>query len=165
MILGTYEANSHCGKQRASTLFLMVKSTAVGASSAASVIIGKTIGTGDIARVKEYSGRLQKMFIVIGVLSGIFLFFIRIPVLGLYDLQPATKEMANAFLIILSVVCVGMSYQMPVSSGIIRGGGDPRYGFVTNLISTWGIVMPLSFLGAFVWKLPVVQVVMFLQSD
>ncbi len=28
-----------------------------------------------------------------------------------------------------------------------------------------GIVMPLSFLGAFVWKLPVVQVVMLLQSD
>ena len=79
---GTYEGNSHCGKQRASTLFLMVKSTAVGASSAASVIIGKTIGTGDIARVKEYSGRLQKMFIVIGVLSGIFLFFIRIPSWG-----------------------------------------------------------------------------------
>ncbi|WP_276690587.1 MULTISPECIES: hypothetical protein [Acidaminococcus] len=74
-------------------------------------------------------------------------------------------ELADQLMAVMSVVMVGMSYQMPVSSGIIRGGGDPRYGFVTNLISTWGIVMPLSFLGAFVWKLPVVQVVMLLQSD
>ena len=34
-----------------------------------------------------------------------------------------------------------------------------------NLISTWGIVMPLSFLAAFVWKLPVELVVIAVQSD
>ena len=34
-----------------------------------------------------------------------------------------------------------------------------------NLISTWAIVMPLSFLGAFVWKLPVPMVVLLLNSD
>ena len=39
----------------ASTLFLLVKSTAVGASSTASVVIGKTIGTGNIPLVKHYS--------------------------------------------------------------------------------------------------------------
>lgn len=152
VILGHMKATAIAANSVASTLFLMVKSTAVGASSAASVIIGKTIGTGDIARVKEYSGRLQKMFIVIGVLSGIFLFFIRIPVLGLYDLQPATKEMANAFLIILSVVCVGMSYQMPTNNGIIRGGGNAMFVVKMDLISIWGIVIPLSFVMAFVVK-------------
>ena len=165
VILGHMKATAIAANSVASTLFLMVKSTAVGASSAASVIIGKTIGTGDIARVKEYSGRLQKMFIVIGVLSGIFLFFIRIPVLGLYDLQPATKEMANAFLIILSVVCVGMSYQMPTNNGIIRGGGNAMFVVKMDLVSIWMIVLPLSFIMAVVVKASPLVVVCCLNAD
>ena len=60
---------------------------------------------------------------------------------------------------------VGMSYQMPTGIGIIKGGGDVKYMMYLNLISTWAIVMPLSFLGAFVWKLPVPLVVLLLNSD
>ena len=93
----------------ASTLYMLIKSTAIGASSTASVMIGKAVGSGDIPLTKHYSKLLQRLFLCIGVLSGITLFFIRIPILSIYDLQPATKEMANTFLIILSVICVGMT--------------------------------------------------------
>ena len=65
----------------------------------------------------------------------------------------------------MSFIMVGMSYQMPVSFGIIRGGGDVRFTMIMNLVSTWGIVMPLSFLSAFVWKWPVPLVVLMIQSD
>lgn len=165
VILGHMTAAAIAANSAASTLFLMVKSTAVGAASTASVIIGKTIGTGDLARVKEYSIRLQKMFLVIGVLSGIFLFFLRIPILSLYDLKPATKEMANAFLIILSVVCVGMSYQMPTNNGIIRGGGNALFCVKMDLISIWLIVLPLSFVMAFIVKASPIVVVCCLNAD
>ena len=74
-------------------------------------------------------------------------------------------QMADQILIILSIVMVGMSYQMPTGIGIIKGGGDVKYMMYLNLISTWAIVMPLSFLGAFVWKLPVPMVVLLLNSD
>lgn len=127
VILGHMKAAAIAANSVASTVFLMVKSMAVGAASAASVIIGKTIGTGDLKLVKAYSSKMQRMFLVIGVVSGILLFFIRIPILGLYDLEPATKEMANTFLLILSVVIVGMSYQMPTNNGIIRGGGNAMF--------------------------------------
>ena len=103
-------------------------------------------------RVKEYAKRLQKLFLGIGICSGILLFFLRIPVLSLYDLQPETKAMANTFLIILSVVDIGMSYQMPTNTGIIRGGGDAMFVVKMDLISIWLIVLPLSFFMAFVVK-------------
>ena len=165
VILGHMTASAIAANSAASTLFLMVKSTAVGAASAASVIIGKTVGTGDIAKVREYSGRLQRMFVVIGVLSGIVLFFIRIPVLSLYDLKPATKEMADVFLIILSVVCVGMSYQMPTNNGIIRGGGNAIFVVKMDLISIWLIVLPLSYVMAFVVQASPAAVVCCLNAD
>ena len=75
------------------------------------------------------------------------------------------REFADHLMIVMSVVMVGMSYQMPVSVGVIQGGGDTKFQMYMNLISTWGIVMPLSFLAAFVWKLPVEWVVVAVQSD
>lgn len=165
VILGHMKAAAIAANSVASTVFLMVKSMAVGAASAASVIIGKTIGTGDLKLVKAYSSKMQRMFLVIGVVSGILLFFIRIPILGLYDLEPATKEMANTFLLILSVVIVGMSYQMPTNNGIIRGGGNAMFVVKMDLISIWGIVLPLSFFMAFVVKASPAVVVCCLNAD
>lgn len=165
VILGHMTAAAIAANSAASTLFLMVKSASVGAASAAAVIIGKATGTGDLAKVREYSGRLQKRFVMIGVISGVFLYFLRIPVLGLYDLSPETMEMANTFLIILSVVCVGMSYQMPTNNGIIRGGGNALFVVRMDLISIWGIVLPLSFVMAFVVKASPAVVMCCLNAD
>ncbi len=164
-ILGHMTAAAIAANSAASNLFLLVKSTASGAASAAGVVIGKAIGIGDMERVKDYARRLQKLFLVIGICSGILLFFLRIPVLSLYDLKPETKEMANTFLIILSIVDVGMSYQMPTNTGIIRGGGDTMYVVKLDLVSIWLIVLPLSFFMAFVVKAPPAVVVCCLNAD
>lgn len=165
VILGHMTAVAIAANSAASTLFLMVKSAAVGAASSASVIIGKAIGTGDMAKVHEYARKLQKRFVVIGLLSGVLLYFLRIPVLSLYDLSPETMEMANTFLIILSVICVGMSYQMPTNNGIIRGGGNALFVVKMDLISIWAIVLPLSFVMAFVVKASPAVVVCCLNAD
>ena len=165
VILGHMAAAAIAANSVASTIFMMVKSMAVGAASTASIIIGNTIGTGDIALVKKYSGRLQRIFVVIGLVSGLLLFLIRVPILQLYDLSASTKEMANTFLIILSVVVIGMSYQMPTNNGIIRGGGNAMFVVKMDLISIWGIVIPLSFVMAFVVKASPAVVVCCLNAD
>lgn len=53
VILGHMTAAAIAANSVASTIFMMVKSMAVGAASTASIIIGNTIGTGDIALVKN----------------------------------------------------------------------------------------------------------------
>lgn len=164
-ILGHMTAAAIAANSAASNLFLLVKSTATGAASAAGVVIGKAIGIGNMDQVKQYAKRLQKLFLGIGICSGIILFFLRIPVLSLYDLKPATKEMANTFLIILSIVDIGMSYQMPTNTGIIRGGGDTMFVVKLDLISIWLIVLPLSFVMAFIVKAPPAVVVCCLNAD
>ena len=165
VILGHMTAAAIAANSVASTLYMLIKSTAVGASSTASVMIGKAVGSGDIPLTKHYSKLLQRLFLCIGVLSGITLFFIRIPILSIYDLQPATKEMANTFLIILSVICVGMTYQMPTNNGIIRGGGNALFVVKMDLISIWCIVLPLSFFMAFVMHASPTAVVWCLNAD
>lgn len=165
VILGHMTSAAIAANSVASNLFLMVKSTAAGACSTASVLIGKAIGEGDMQRVKAISRKLQLLFITIGVISGIGLFFLRIPILSLYNLNPETMEMANQFLIILSVVYVGMSYQMPTNNGIIRGGGNAMFVVKMDLISIWMIVLPLSFFMAFVVKASPAVVICCLNAD
>ncbi len=165
VILGHMTAAAIAANSVASNIFLMVKSMAVGAAAAASVIIGNTIGSGDIDLVKRYSKMMQKLFLAIGICSGIILFLIRIPILGFYNLTPETKEMANTFLLILSVVIVGMSYQMPTNGGIIKGGGNIMFVVKMDLISIWLIVIPLSFFMAFVVKASPAVVVCCLNAD
>lgn len=165
VILGHMTAAAIAANSAASTLFLLVKSISVGASSSASVIIGKTVGGGDLALVKTYAKRLQKLFLGIGILSAGLLFFLRVPFLSLYDLQPETMEMTNTFLLIFCVVVMGMSYQMPTNNGIIRGGGNAMFVVKMDLISIWLIVIPVSFFMAFVVEASSVVVFCCLNAD
>ena len=164
-ILGHMTARAIAANSVASTLFLMVKSMAVGTASATAIIIGKTIGEGDEQKLTGYARTLQVLFVIIGLVSGTILFFIRIPILSIYNLEPETMQMADTFIRILCVIIVTMSYQMPTNIGIIRGGGDSRYVMIMDLISIWGIVIPLSFIMAFVVKASPVVVVCCLNAD
>ena len=107
--------------------------------------MGKTIGSGDLKLAKLYSKKLQKLFVFMGIICGVLLFFIRIPVLSLYQLSPETREMANTFLIILSVVMLGMSYQMPTNGAlfgevaVLPGGSDQYLGDCDPVIHVHGI--------------------------
>lgn len=165
VILGHMTPRAIAANSAASNLFLLVKSTAVGAALTGAIIIGKAVGEGNMNRVRDYAKKMQILFVLIGILAGSLLYFLRIPILSLYDLSPETKELANTFLIILSVVCVGMSYQMPTNDGIIKGGGNPMFVMKLNILSIWIIVIPISFFAAFVMKASPEVVVCCLNAD
>ena len=150
VVLGHMNSAAIAANSAASNLYLVVKSAAVGAASAASVMIGKTIGMGDGELVKRYARKLQILFLLLAIAGGILLYFIRIPVLSLYDLGPETMELANQFLIILSVVYVAMAYQMPTNAGIIKGGGSVYFSAKLDTVCICLIVIPLSCYMAFV---------------
>ncbi len=164
-ILGHLTASAIAANSMASNLFLIVKTVAVGSASTANVIIGKSIGEGDLNRVKQYAKTLQVMFVVMGICCGILLFALTEPVLSLYSFSDESRQLARAFLHILCVVMVGMSYQMPTNAGIIKGGGDTKYTMTLDLVSIWGIVIPLSFFMAFYVKASPIVVVWCLNLD
>ena len=154
----------------ASTLYQMLKVAIVGASSAAAVLIGKAIGSGRMDVIKTYTQTLQLMFVGVGVCTSTLLFLLRVPIVNLYaaispDLSPETCRMALDFILVLCVTGFGTAYQMPVSTGIVRGGGDAKFVMINDLISIWGIVIPVSLLAAFVFEWPPVVVIACLNAD
>ena len=154
----------------ASTLYQVLKVAIVGASSAAAVLIGKAIGSGRMEVIKSYSKTLQLMFVGIGLCTSTALFLLRVPIVDLYaaispDLSAETYQMALDFILVLCVTGFGTAYQMPVATGIIRGGGDAKFVMINDLISIWGIVIPVSLLAAFVFEWPPVVVIACLNAD
>ena len=164
-ILGHMTSRAIAANSVASTQFLLVKSMAVGTASAAAIIMGRTVGEGNMDKVRQYARTMQVMFVCIGIASGLLLFVIRTPILSLYKLEPETRQMADQFLRILCIVLVTMSYQMPTNTGIIRGGGDSKFIMKLDLISIWGIVIPLSFIMAFAVKASPIVVICCLNAD
>ena len=164
-ILGHLSADAIAANSVSTTFFQYLKVIVVAISSASSVVIGKSIGQGNRKEVRAVGRTLSVIDISIGIILAAVLFVMRKPLLSMYNLTDEATILADHFMMIMSVVMIGMSYQMPVSVGVIQGGGDTKFSMYLNLISTWGIVMPLSFLAAFVWKVPVEWVVVAVQSD
>ena len=166
VILGHMDDSAIAANSVASTLFQMLKVASIGASSAASILIGKAIGSGKMEKIRSYTQTLQLMFLGIGLITSVLLFALRVPIVNLYtDLSAETRDMALSFILVLCVTGFGTAYQMPVATGIIRGGGDGKFVMVNDIISIWCIVIPLSFLAAFVFHWPPVAVVICLNSD
>lgn len=165
VILGHMEDAAISANSVASTLFQLLKVASVGSAGAAAVIIGRTVGEGRVEKTKEYARTMQLMFLGIGILTGAALFLLRTPIISLYKISDEAKQLADGFLTVLSITAIGTAYQMPTNAGIVRGGGDARYVLYMDLISIWGIVLPISFLAAFVWHFPPVAVIACLNAD
>lgn len=164
-ILGHMTSRAIAANSVASTLYTILKSGAVGAASTAAFFTGKIVGEGDYEKLRAHKNTVQLLFLGIGIITAVLLFFIRIPILSLYQLSPETRELANTFLLILSVVAVGTAYQMPTNMGVIRGGGSPEFTMKLDLISIWCVVIPLSAILAFGLKASPVAVMWALNSD
>lgn len=165
VILGHLSASAIAAHSISSTIFLFLKVASVGASSAAAVITGRTVGEGDWENIRTNSRTLQVIFIGIGAALGAALLVIRMPLLSLYALSEETRALAETFILIEATVLVTMSYQMCTNTGIISGGGDTRFVLVMDLIAIWGFVVPLSLLCAFRWNAPPAIVLLMLNAD
>lgn len=166
-ILGHLSADAIAANSVSTTFYQYLKVVVQAMSATSAVMIGQSIGKGNIERVKSDGRTLSVVCIALGVVLGALLFVLRTPLLSLYtdSFSADALQLADGLMIVMACVMVGMSYQMPVCFGIIQGGGDAKWNMAVNLISTWCIVVPLSFMAAFWWKLPVVWVVLCIQSD
>ena len=165
VILGHMDKSAIAAQSISNTLFLLLKVTSIGACSAASIIIGKTIGAGQMDRLREYTRTLQLIFVCIGLTLAALFAVIAFPLLSVYSISDDTRRMARAFIMIQTVTMFTMSYQMPVNAGIIRGGGDTNFILILDIVSLVIIVLPLAALGAFVWGWSPVLVTFVLNSD
>ncbi len=164
-IVGRMGSDSIAAVSIANIVFSLISVGVYGTANASAVIIGNAVGEGDINVVKQYAKKLQFVFLVVGIITGIVLFFVKDYVLLLYNVADETRSIARALMIILSVTVVGTSYQMSSLTGIVRAGGATHFVLINDIIFVWCIVIPSSLLAAFVFKAPAWIVFLCLKCD
>ena len=136
-------------------------------AGASGVIIGRTVGSGDVDRVKAYSRTLQAVFLSVGIVTGITIFLLKDIIVntGFRAISPEAYKYAIQFLTVFSVMIIGTSYQMSVLTGIVRAGGATSFVLINDLIWVWLVVIPSALLSAFVFHFPPVVVFACLKCD
>jgi putative MATE family efflux protein len=136
-------------------------------AGASGIIIGRTVGSGDVERVKAYSRELQKIFLLIGVIAGLTIFLLKDAILAFAfrGISAEAFQYATQFMTVFSITIVGTAYQMSVLTGIVRAGGDTTFVLLNDLFWVWVVVIPSALLSAFVFNFPPVVVFFCLKGD
>ncbi len=136
-----------------------------GMASASGVLIGKSVGARQYDKTKAYAKTIQVLFFLFGILAALFAYFFRGIAVEFYNVSDTVKAMARDFLAYGALTIWGTGYAAGCFQGINRGSGDVNFVLKTNLICGYAVVIPLSFLSAFVWHWPAPVVYFFTRCD
>ena len=129
------------------------------------VVLGKTMGSGDMALAERNAKRLVITTIISGLLGSVGLVLLK-PILPfIAELSESAAYYRDILVYINSFSITGAAVNTVLICGVFRAGGDAKFGFIMDLISMWCVSVPLGLIAAFVLKLPPIWVYLILYLD
>ena len=136
-----------------------------GTASAGGILLGNVMGVGDMERAKEYASKLMKLTVITGAIGGVMVLIATPFVLRFASLSETAMHYLKYMLLINTYYIMGAAVNTTLIAGVFRAGGDSRFGLICDFIDMWIYAVPLGFLAAFVFKLPVLWVYFLLCTD
>ncbi len=129
-----------------------------GASSAAAIILGKTLGDNRIREAEAYAKRFVRISIITALAGGVVILLFRplmLKFMYLYvTVTDTVRSEVSTMLYINSYYIMGSSVNTMLICGIFRSGGDVRFGLICDAVAMWVYAVPMGLLCAFVFKIP-----------
>jgi putative MATE family efflux protein len=136
-----------------------------GLTNACAIIVGNAIGSGHQEKAQGYVRQAVTINLVMGISIGAAVFFGRGLILNYFNISETTRGLAMNILAVLAGVMWMRSSNFIFFIGMMRAGGDTRFAWVMDVISLWGIGVPLALVGAFVLRLPVYHVYLLVMAE
>ena len=153
----------------AMTLINPVQSLVIGAlcglSQAASVIIGKELGSREYDRAYRDSWRLIRYGLLGAAILSALVAVASPLYVQIYQVDATVKLLTRQILLAYALIAPFKVLNMIAGGGIIRSGGKTNYVMVIDMIGTWVFGVPLGLLSAFVWKLSIPYVYFLLSLE
>lgn len=159
VIYGRIGTQATASIQICTTIFNLFMIITFGLANVAVVVIGKEIGAGREKRGLLYARRLCVISLITGVILAIVLAITSPIVLTVFKVSEEVLRNSLRILYVYSVLMPLRVFTVILVVGILRGGGDAKYGAIVQGITLWGIGIPLSFVAAFILHLPIYLVV------
>ncbi len=143
----------------------LVMVMSIGLSAATSVLVGKAIGEKKLDMAKTYARRMVLLSIVMTSCASAVMFSLRHVITDALTLGPTAKEYLLFMLAVLAVYNLCQSVTCPVIVGVLRAGGDTRFGLILEGSALWVGSILMGWIGAFILHLPVRTVFALLMLD
>lgn len=138
-----------------------------GMASAGGILLGNLIGENRPGEAREGAKKLLRLTVITGAIGGLIVLAAIPPVLA-YARESLTEQALHYLrnmLLINTYYIMGSAVNTTLIVGVFRAGGDSRFGFICDTVDMWAYGVPLGFLAAFVFKLPVMWVYFLLCTD
>ncbi|HBA04085.1 MAG TPA: MATE family efflux transporter [Clostridium sp.] len=159
VIYGRIGTQATASIQICTTIFNLFMIITFGLANVAVVVIGKEIGAGREKRGLLYARRLCVISLITGVILAVVLAITSPIVLTVFKVSEEVLRNSLRILYVYSALMPLRVFTVILVVGILRGGGDAKYGAIVQGITLWGIGIPLSFVAAFILHLPIYLVV------
>lgn len=136
-----------------------------GLASAASIITGKSLGSGAYGKAYRDGKRLMLFGLAGAVLLSLAVIVGSGYYVQLYRVEDAVRVMAKQILWAFAVIAPVKVLNMILSGGILRSGGKTKYVMYIDMTGTWVFGVPLGILAAFVLELPIAWVYFLLSLE
>ena len=136
-----------------------------GMAGASAVVVGNTIGEGDLDRAKRESNTFVALSFIIGFIIIPVILLVQNAYFSVYNIGAETLRLAYLMNIANCFFMPVQTMAYVTSKGILRGGGDTRFLLVADSSMVWFVSLPLGALGAFVWNLPAIWVYVLLRME
>ena len=117
-----------------------------GVSSASGVVIGHSVGEGDIGRAQKEGWTFLWLSIIIGLIGSVIILVVGEWTIGLYSITEATRVVTVHMMEASAIIVFFQAIQGALSKGILRGGGDTRFLMVADILFQWCASIPLGYL-------------------
>ena len=132
----------------------------IGISSAAAVMIGKSIGKGNIERGLVDSKRFMIIVPVLAVIVAVFIFIFRHQLVSVFNMGDNISKVAiDTAVIVMSIYACAFPFRMlPYLEvvAVFRAGGDTVTGAKQELFCLWALSVPATIISVYVFKVPFV---------
>lgn len=159
IIYGRIGTQATASIQICTTIFNLFMIVTFGLANVAVVIIGKEIGAGREERGHLYANRLCAISTITGIFLAIVLAVSAPFILQVFKVSPEVIGDSLKILYIYSILMPLRVFTVILIVGILRGGGDATYGAIVQGATLWFIGIPLSYVAAFIFHLPIYLVV------
>lgn len=136
-----------------------------GIANAAAITVGKAIGEGRKEQAREYGSRFVKIIAVSGVIGSLVVLVVRPIVMAVMELTPTARGYLSLMMLLMAAYVWFQAINTLLIVGIFRGGGDTSFGLYIEIIGLWCGSVLLGALAAFLFKLPVPVVFVFILID
>lgn len=126
-----------------------------GMASASVIMIGNSIGEGKEEQTIDYAKKFMVVSFYVSIILGVILALTAPFILDLFNVSYEVRSSTLIMLYIISVIFFVRFLGMVMIVGILRGAGDARSSLIIEGFTMWFIGVPLTIVGAFVFKLPV----------